>query len=120
MESYQTHFRIKRSEQVAVSEKLMERQKYEYRYKVLKEVVDELFRVLWRSKKFLAVIDLTGLDDIPVQNTTILDAYLHIWENTAYFGELLLRHPDIVHQMIDQHELRMKVCTTVKLVVLVG
>ena len=107
--SYRTHFRTKRAEQVGVSERLVARQKYEYRYKVLREVVDEIFRTLWAAYKVLTAVDLASLPPFPFQNATVLDAHLSVWENTAYFGELLLRHPDIVHLMIDSHELRTKV-----------
>ena len=37
----------------------------------------------------------------------MLEALLRVWENMAFFGDLILRLPDQVHTLVDNHDVRL-------------
>lgn len=68
---------------------------------------DELFRVLKKAQHTLLRVEPELLDGrLPLQDEAALDALVRLWENTAFFGDLILRLPDIVHSQYDGHAVR--------------
>ena len=50
---YRTHFNEKRRDQVKTAEDIIEHTAYEFRYKLLRAAIDEIFRQLHKSRKVL-------------------------------------------------------------------
>ena len=48
---YRTHFNEKRRDQVKTAEDIIEHTAYEFRYKLLRAAIDEIFRQLHKSRK---------------------------------------------------------------------
>ena len=109
LKSYQQHFAVKRAEQVRAAEDIWAKGEYVMRYGLAKAVLDEMFRTLRRAQRNLTGVDLAALPPVPTDNATLLEHLVLTWENTAFFGDLVLRLPDIVHAMVDGHRVRMEV-----------
>lgn len=106
LKSYRAHFSIKRAEQVKAAEAIFSKPKYELRYDLTKALLDELFKTMRKAQKELEKVDLAALPPVPLKEKQTLDNLLKIWENTAFFGDLVLRLPDIVHLQFDTQEVR--------------
>eukprot|EP00035_Acanthoeca_spectabilis_P035612 m.35561 g.35561 ORF g.35561 m.35561 type:complete len:262 (+) comp7453_c0_seq1:173-958(+) len=106
---YQEAFREKRVVQVATAESIVDKGDYVKQYALVKVLVDPTFRTLRQAQKNLTGVDLASLPPIPNKNRTILESALNVWEGTALLGDLILRLPDILHRMIDNHALRKEV-----------
>jgi hypothetical protein len=109
IKSYAMHFAVKRAEQVKLAEDLWAKPEWTVRYRLVKVALDELFRTLRRAQRNLTGVDLAALPAVPVANASILEHLVLTWENTALFGDLALRLPDIVHSLVDTHKVRMEV-----------
>lgn len=46
------------------------------------------------------------IEVLPVDDETTLANLLTVWENVAFFGDLVLRLPEIVHSQTDEHQAR--------------
>ncbi|EGD76778.1 hypothetical protein PTSG_08129 [Salpingoeca rosetta] len=107
VQSYRRHFAIKRTEQVKAADSIFEKPQYERRFDLVKPLLDELFRTLRASQRALEDVDVAALRPVPVDQPEVLDALLKVWENMAFFGDLILRMPDQVHTLIDNHNVRL-------------
>eukprot|EP00043_Microstomoeca_roanoka_P004567 m.50485 g.50485 ORF g.50485 m.50485 type:complete len:321 (-) comp12550_c1_seq2:99-1061(-) len=106
IESYRKHFAIKRAEQVKAAELIFEKPQYDKRFNLVRPLLDELFKTLRTAQRTLQDVDLKALRPIPANEPAILQALLHVWENIAFFGDLILRLPDQVHTLFDGHAVR--------------
>jgi hypothetical protein len=110
IEKYKQYFTFKRKEQTNAAEQILAKTEYAYRYELTRKLVDEIFKTLRKAQRHLeAVVDLRRSDALQediVLNVTTFDAAVSVWENTAFLGDLLLRLPNMVHQMIDGHLVR--------------
>lgn len=60
-----------------------------------------------RSQKTLLRVEPELLDGrLPLGDEEALDALIRLWENAAFFGDLILRMPDPVHAMYEGHAVR--------------
>eukprot|EP00038_Savillea_parva_P021397 m.34594 g.34594 ORF g.34594 m.34594 type:complete len:290 (+) comp5158_c0_seq2:76-945(+) len=106
---YRQSFEEKRSIQIATAESLASKDDYSKQYALAKVLVDPIFRTLRQAQKNLTGVNLTALPAVPNKNRTILTAVVSTWEGTAMLGDVILRLPDILHRMIDNHALRREV-----------
>lgn len=109
VEVYAYHFKLKRKQQIKTAENLLGKESYAKQYKLVKVLLDEIFRTLRQAQTNLTDVDLAAIPALPTHNQTILDSLLSVWENTAFLGDVLLRLPDISHRMIDKHTVRKEV-----------
>ncbi|XP_064637460.1 coiled-coil domain-containing protein 134-like [Lineus longissimus] len=75
---------------------------FEKQHKMIGIVLEKLFKVLIDAKTTLTVLGFIPGDPFPSNNDTIRDALSNIAENTAFFGDLILRLPDITHNIFDR------------------
>lgn len=75
--------------------------KYEQRYKLVDTMLQRLFLVVDEAKVNLTEWGFTPGDPFP-ENETIRESMSKVLENTAMFGDLVLRLPDIVHSIYDR------------------
>ncbi|XP_074650758.1 coiled-coil domain-containing protein 134-like isoform X2 [Tubulanus polymorphus] len=62
--------------------------------------MEMLSNVLGSSKATLQEVGFSPGDPLPT-NETVRDAFSNVVENTAFFGDLALRLPDITHKIYD-------------------
>ena len=102
-----TRFMQKRAEQLAATERIMEKSEYELRYKLTQALVDEMFRALRKAQRVLeSTTPPSLLHSIPTDNATLLTALVTTWEHTSFLSDLVLRLPDLLHPQIDDHAVR--------------
>lgn len=109
LQGYKELFALKRKQQISTAETLVNKDGYSKQYKLTKVLVDEIFKTLRNAQNNLTNVNSTELSEFPVENKTVLDSLINVWENTAFLGDMLLRLPDICHRMIDGHKVRMAV-----------
>ncbi|KAK2563506.1 Coiled-coil domain-containing protein 134 [Acropora cervicornis] len=88
---YSTVFKQKRSAQVNAAESILNLKDYSKQYKMVELVLDKLFK-----SDLLHIVEQI-LKDARVKVTE--SALANILENTALFGDILLRLPDITHKV---------------------
>ncbi|XP_013407620.1 coiled-coil domain-containing protein 134-like [Lingula anatina] len=99
---YKKMFKHKRAAQVDAVKKILAFNNYEKQYKMVSKIFENLFQMLAASKLTLMQSGFTPGDPIPTKNMTLRDAHSHVLENTAFFGDIILRMPDISHKLIDK------------------
>lgn len=72
---------------------------YEKRYKMLNTLFEKIFKVLSESKEKLIEKSFFVGDPFPIDEN-IRDIYSQVLENTAFFGDLILRQPDMTHLIL--------------------
>lgn len=77
--------------------------KHDQKYKLTEKMVSDIFKVLEESKNHLTEYGFVPGDPFP-ENETIRDAMSNVFENTAMFGDLILRLPDITHDIYHRHK----------------
>ncbi|XP_077025129.1 coiled-coil domain-containing protein 134 isoform X2 [Tamandua tetradactyla] len=102
LEIYKKMFEVKRREQLLALKNLAQLNDVHQQYKILDVMLKGLFKVLEDSRTVLIAADV--LPDGPVpQDEKLKDAFSHVVENTAFFGDVVLRFPRIVHHYFDQN-----------------
>ncbi|XP_060083787.1 coiled-coil domain-containing protein 134-like [Ylistrum balloti] len=76
---------------------------YAQRHQLVKIMIQQLFKVLGEGKVNLTEWGYMPGDPFPV-NTTIRDSMSKVLENVAMFGDLVLRLPDITHEIFDKNK----------------
>eukprot|EP00794_Sanderia_malayensis_P006849 gene6849-7618_t len=71
---------------------------YAKQYKMLTMVLEKIFQIVSNSKMIITQSSYVPGQDFPEKEEE-LDALAHIAENTAFFGDILLRMPDITHKI---------------------
>ncbi|XP_053399201.1 coiled-coil domain-containing protein 134-like [Mercenaria mercenaria] len=87
----------------AVKSMQKSKMKHDHKYKLTETMVNDIFRVLEESKNNLTEYGFVPGDPFP-ENETIRDAMSNVFENTAMFGDLTLRLPDITHDIYDKNK----------------
>lgn len=73
------------------------------KYKLVNVMLQKLFLVLSEAKQNLTQWGFVpGIDPFP-DNETVREAFSKVVENTAMFGDLVLRLPDVVHGLFDKN-----------------
>jgi hypothetical protein len=70
--------------------------------KMLKAIFSKLFVVLVDAKVRIAEYAFTPGDPFPT-DSIVMDVFSTILENTAFLGDLVLRLPDIAHELLDSN-----------------
>ncbi|XP_031549899.1 coiled-coil domain-containing protein 134-like [Actinia tenebrosa] len=116
LETYRRGFKVKRGYQVAASKSMqLEVKGYAKQYEMTDKVLEKMFMVLKDSKTALIESGYTPGDPFPTDKK-IQEALAHVLENTAFFGDILLRLPDITHQIYSkskENQLIMKWCISI-------
>lgn len=77
--------------------------KYDKQYEILEKVLPTMFEVILDSRLILESSGYIPGEDWPL-NMTVRDAMAQTIENTLYFGEMVLRLPDITHRIMKKHK----------------
>nr|CAD7452915.1 unnamed protein product [Timema tahoe] len=98
-------FKKRRVEQLDAVKGLLAMKSYEKQYKMVTAIAEKVFTVIQSSRVVLEGSDyIPGISVFPEDEHT-LDALSNILENTALFGDVLLRLPEISQQIFSKkHE----------------
>lgn len=95
---YRAIFKQKRAEQTLAAESILKLNDYSKQYKMVEIVLEKLFTVLQDAK-----VKVTASSYIPGQafptEKSELEALANVLENTALFGDILLRLPDVTYKV---------------------
>ncbi|XP_062873411.1 coiled-coil domain-containing protein 134 [Trichomycterus rosablanca] len=100
LEIYKRLFEVKRKDQLNALRNLVDLKDVNQQYKIIDIMLKGLFKVLEESRAVLKAANLRPEDPFP-QDDKIKEAYSHVLENTAFFGDVALRFPRIVHHYYD-------------------
>ncbi|XP_052523226.1 coiled-coil domain-containing protein 134 isoform X1 [Tympanuchus pallidicinctus] len=102
LEIYKKLFEVKRKDQMNALKNLIELNDINQQYKIIDIMLKGLFKVLEDSRAVLIAADVPPDGPFP-QDEKLKDAYSHVVENTAFFGDVVLRFPKIVHHYFDRN-----------------
>nr|XP_009663648.1 PREDICTED: coiled-coil domain-containing protein 134 [Struthio camelus australis] len=102
LEIYKKLFEVKRKDQMNALKNLIELNDVNQQYKIIDIMLKGLFKVLEDSRAVLIAADVPPDGPFP-QDEKLKDAYSHVVENTAFFGDVVLRFPKIVHHYFDRN-----------------
>ncbi|XP_075816220.1 coiled-coil domain-containing protein 134 [Microtus pennsylvanicus] len=99
---YKKMFEVKRREQLLALKNLAQLNDIHQQYKILDVMLKGLFKVLEDSRTVLTTANVLPDGPFP-QDEKLKDAFSHVVENTAFFGDVVLRFPKIVHYYFDRN-----------------
>ncbi|CAG5897470.1 unnamed protein product [Menidia menidia] len=102
LEIYKRLFETKRKDQLNALKNLVELNDINQQYKIIDIMLKGLFKVLEDSRQILVAANMRPDDPFPMDDK-IKEAYSHVVENTAFFGDVALRFPRIVHHYYDRN-----------------
>ncbi|XP_041735523.1 coiled-coil domain-containing protein 134-like isoform X2 [Coregonus clupeaformis] len=102
LEIYKRLFETKRKDQLNALKNLVELNDINQQYKIIDIMLKGLFKVLEDSRAILIAANMKADDPFPIDDK-IKEAYSHVVENTAFFGDVALRFPRIVHHYYDRN-----------------
>ncbi|XP_024593225.1 coiled-coil domain-containing protein 134 [Neophocaena asiaeorientalis asiaeorientalis] len=102
LEIYKKMFEVKRREQLLALKNLAQLNDVHQQYKILDVMLKGLFKVLEDSRTVLIAADVLPDGPFP-QDEKLKDAFSQVVENTAFFGDVVLRFPRIVHHCFDHN-----------------
>ncbi|XP_016323952.1 coiled-coil domain-containing protein 134-like [Sinocyclocheilus anshuiensis] len=102
LEIYKHLFQSKRKDQLNALKNLVELNDINQQYKIIDIMLKGLFKVLEDSRAVLIAANMQPDDPFPLDDK-IKEAYSHVVENTAFFGDVALRFPRIVHHYYDRN-----------------
>nr|XP_046270421.1 meiosis inhibitor protein 1-like isoform X4 [Scatophagus argus] len=102
LEIYKRLFETKRKDQLNALKNLVELNDINQQYKIIDIMLKGLFKVLEDSRQILVAANMQPDDPFPMDDK-IKEAYSHVVENTAFFGDVALRFPRIVHHYYDRN-----------------
>ncbi|VTJ57297.1 Hypothetical predicted protein [Marmota monax] len=102
LEIYKKMFEVKRREQLLALKNLAQLNDVYQQYKILDVMLKGLFKVLEDSRTVLIAANVLPDGPFP-QDEKLKDAFSHVVENTAFFGDVVLRFPRIVHHYFDHN-----------------
>ncbi|XP_014390582.1 PREDICTED: coiled-coil domain-containing protein 134 isoform X1 [Myotis brandtii] len=102
LEIYKKMFEVKRREQLLALKNLVQLNDVHQQYKILDVMLKGLFKVLEDSRTVLLAADVLPDGPFP-QDEKLKDAFSQVLENTAFFGDVVLRFPRIVHHYFDHN-----------------
>lgn len=77
--------------------------KYDRKYKLIETMLRDLFNVLEQAKNNLTSAGFVPGDPFP-EKQPLRDAMSKVFENTAMFGDLILRLPDLTHDIYSKNK----------------
>ncbi|XP_064610209.1 coiled-coil domain-containing protein 134-like [Liolophura sinensis] len=99
---YMKVFEQNRAVQLEAVKNMQAYGKYEQRYQLADIVIKQLMKVLAEAKVNVTQWGFVPGDPYP-EETHVREAVSKVMENTAMFGDLALRLPDIVHSLYDKN-----------------
>lgn len=102
LEIYKRLLETKRKDQLNALKNLVELNDINQQHKIIDIMLKGLFKVLEDSRAVLTAANLQPDDPFP-RDDKIKEAYSHVIENTAFFGDVALRFPRIVHHYYDRN-----------------
>ncbi|XP_075430134.1 coiled-coil domain-containing protein 134 isoform X2 [Ascaphus truei] len=102
LEIYKKLFEVKRKDQINALNNLIELNDVNQQYKIIDIMLKGLFKVLEDSRAILMAAGVQPDGPFP-EDEKIKDAYSHTVENSAFFGDVVLRFPKIVHHYFDRN-----------------
>ncbi|XP_038612450.1 coiled-coil domain-containing protein 134 isoform X1 [Tachyglossus aculeatus] len=102
LEIYKKLFEVKRKDQLNALKNLIELNDVNQQYKIIDIMLKGLFKVLEDSRAVLIAADVPPDGPLP-QDEKLKDAFSHVVENTAFFGDVALRFPKPVHHYFDRN-----------------
>ncbi|XP_041719339.1 coiled-coil domain-containing protein 134 isoform X1 [Coregonus clupeaformis] len=102
LEIYKRLFETKRKDQLNALKNLVELNDINQQYKIIDIMLKGLFKVLEDSRDILIAANMQADDPFPMDDK-LKEAYSHVVENTAFFGDVALRFPRIVHHYYDRN-----------------
>ncbi|KAF4023011.1 hypothetical protein G4228_014761 [Cervus hanglu yarkandensis] len=102
LEIYKKMFEVKRREQLLALKNLAQLNDVHQQYKILDVMLKGLFKVLEDSRTVLTAAGVLPDGPFP-QDEKLKDAFSQVVENTAFFGDVVLRFPRIVHHYFDHN-----------------
>ncbi|XP_040215568.1 coiled-coil domain-containing protein 134 isoform X2 [Rana temporaria] len=99
---YKKLFEVKRKDQINALNNLIELNDVNQQYKIIDIMLKGLFKVLEDSRAILIAAGVQPDGPFP-EDEKIKDAYSHTVENSAFFGDVVLRFPKIVHHYFDRN-----------------
>lgn len=100
---YHKLFRHKRAVQLEAVRSVSSLDKYEKQYKMVRLLLEQIFKVMAESKVKLTEAGYLPGDPFP-DDETVRELFAHIVENTVFFGDLLLRLPDMTHDLLKRNQ----------------
>ncbi|OCT83138.1 coiled-coil domain-containing protein 134 [Xenopus laevis] len=101
-EIYKKLFEVKRKDQINALNNLIELNDVNQQYKIIDIMLKGLFKVLEDSRVILIAAGVQPDGPFP-EDEKLKDAYSHTVENSAFFGDVVLRFPKIVHHYFDRN-----------------
>ncbi|XP_060946597.1 coiled-coil domain-containing protein 134-like [Limanda limanda] len=102
LEIYKWLFETKRKDQLNALKNLVELNDINQQYKIIDIMLKGLFKVLGDSKQILVTANMQPDDPFPMDGK-IKEGLLHTIKPTAFFGDVALRFPRIVHHYYDRN-----------------
>lgn len=95
---YRAIFKQKRAEQTFAAESILKLGDYTKQYKMVEIVLDKLFKVLQDARVKVTASGYIPGQAFPTEKSELEDLG-NVLENTALFGDILLRLPDITYKV---------------------
>lgn len=102
LEQYKKLFTEHRATQLNAVKSMTKFGNSEAQYKLIEIMLNQLFKNLFDASQNLTSWGFIPGDDFPT-NETIRESMSKILENTALFGDLILRMPNVVHDFYDKN-----------------
>lgn len=103
VQQYRKLFKMRRAERLEAVKSILKLDNFEKQAKLVNIVLDKINEVLTTSKLKLESSDYIPGGPFPEDEST-RDALSQVLENTAFFGEIILRLPNIAHAVINANK----------------
>ncbi|XP_005097575.1 coiled-coil domain-containing protein 134 [Aplysia californica] len=100
-EKYKRLFNEHRSRQLEAVKSILNFGDEKQRYELINVMLKQLFKTIEQAKVNLTMSGFLPGDPFP-ENDTVRDYVSKVLENTAMFGDMVLRLPDLVHDLYDR------------------
>ncbi|KAG8230402.1 hypothetical protein J437_LFUL010203 [Ladona fulva] len=97
---FQRLYKRRRAEQLEAVKSLLKMADYEKQYKMVIMIADKVFNVIESSRVTLESSGYIPGAQFPIDEK-VRDALSNILENTALLGDILLRLPDLTHEILN-------------------
>jgi hypothetical protein len=98
-EEFKIFFKEKRRQQLSAVKTLQSFGKYEQKYSMVNNVFNKVFEVQEKAKLIIENSSYILGSDLP-KDQTLLESLSNIIENCAFFGDIVLKLPDISHRVL--------------------
>ncbi|KAI2801540.1 hypothetical protein BLOT_011094 [Blomia tropicalis] len=98
-ESIQSYFAVKRKEHLDAVQTLLKFQRYEQKFEMMKKIFEKIFETIESSRANVENSNYVIGEELP-QKSESIQHILFILDNCAFFGNLVLKLPDISKQLL--------------------